>query len=69
MLGLFMATSRCFTCGGTGKIMGGGMIMKDCHTCDSTGKIEVGEKKEVPIIYKKKRGRPRNEIKISNETS
>lgn len=30
---------RCKTCGGSGKVMGGGMMFHDCITCDGEGKL------------------------------
>jgi RecJ-like exonuclease len=30
---------RCKDCGGSGRVMGGGMMMWDCETCDGVGKI------------------------------
>lgn len=41
-----MEKIRCKSCVGSGKVMGGGMIIKDCDQCDGTGKIYVKEKKE-----------------------
>lgn len=32
---------RCVTCHGSGKVMGGGMMMYDCDDCDGRGKIAV----------------------------
>lgn len=32
-----MAKNRCYTCQGSGKIMGGGMMLKDCPTCEGIG--------------------------------
>lgn len=34
-----MNKKRCNRCSGTGRVMGGGMIMWDCKHCDGTGKI------------------------------
>ncbi len=34
---------RCKPCGGSGRVMGGGMILADCETCDGAGKIYVDE--------------------------
>jgi len=31
---------RCKTCHGSGKVMGGGMMLQDCEDCDGRGKIE-----------------------------
>lgn len=32
-----MNKQRCITCSGSGKVMGGGMMMADCHGCDGKG--------------------------------
>ena len=39
-------------CVGSGKVMGGGMIMKSCHECDGIGKIEI-EDDEIGYLSKK----------------
>lgn len=31
---------RCIPCGGSGKVMGGGMLIVDCGDCNGYGKIE-----------------------------
>lgn len=31
--------TRCRSCQGSGKVMGGGMILQDCEDCDGRGKI------------------------------
>lgn len=36
-----MPRKRCIPCGGSGKAMGGGMILADCDHCDGHGKIDV----------------------------
>ena len=38
-----MARKRCATCYGSGKVMGGGMMMQDCEECNGAGKINVVE--------------------------
>lgn len=38
-----MSEKRCFACVGSGKIMGGGMIMKDCPHCAGSGFIAIRE--------------------------
>jgi hypothetical protein len=35
-----MTMQRCTPCGGSGRVMGGGMIIKDCEECDGRGKIK-----------------------------
>lgn len=32
---------RCMSCNGSGRVMGGGMMMHDCDNCEGRGKIEV----------------------------
>lgn len=36
-----MAKKRCNSCVGSGRVMGGGMMMQDCEHCDGLGKIFV----------------------------
>lgn len=36
-----MPKKRCMPCGGSGKMMGGGMLLADCDHCDGYGKIDV----------------------------
>ena len=38
-----MAKKRCLACVGSGKVMGGGMMMHDCEVCDGLGKIFVAD--------------------------
>ncbi len=38
-----MTKIRCKACVGSGKVMGGGMMMADCDECDGVGKIYVEE--------------------------
>lgn len=38
-----MPITRCMNCNGSGKLMGGGMIMIDCDTCFGKGKISDGK--------------------------
>jgi hypothetical protein len=38
-----MPKIRCKPCGGSGRVMGGGMMLADCETCDGAGKIYVDE--------------------------
>lgn len=54
---------RCVPCGGSGIVMGGGMMMKDCFECDGRGKIHEEEKIPLTAIEnnKPKRGRPKRE--------
>ena len=34
-----MPTKMCIPCAGSGKVMGGGMMIKDCDQCDGRGKV------------------------------
>lgn len=34
---------RCIPCCGSGRVMGGGMIMSDCDHCEGRGKVKVVE--------------------------
>lgn len=54
---------RCMPCAGSGKIMGGGMLIQDCVSCDGLGKLEKDLKtreaesyskaiKEIKALYK-----------------
>jgi len=38
-----MTLKFCVPCGGSGKMMGGGMIINDCSQCNGRGKTEVIE--------------------------
>jgi hypothetical protein len=38
-----MTKKRCIPCGGSGRVMGGGMMMNDCEHCDGLGKIIVSD--------------------------
>ena len=38
-----MAKKRCIPCGGSGQVMGGGMMLTDCDDCDGYGKIVIKE--------------------------
>ena len=35
--------TRCLPCAGSGRVMGGGMMMADCDICDGVGKVKVVE--------------------------
>ena len=35
---------RCWACGGTGDIMGNGMMMKECHHCEGFGTLDTEPK-------------------------
>jgi hypothetical protein len=37
--GFDMAKKRCNTCVGSGRVMGGGMMMWNCEICDGSGKV------------------------------
>lgn len=44
-------SKRCWACGGTGDIMGMGMIAKDCHVCDGFGTINESKVKvNEPVV-------------------
>lgn len=34
---------RCIPCGGSGKVMGGGMMLQDCDHCHGAGKVIIEE--------------------------
>jgi hypothetical protein len=36
-----MTKKRCIPCGGSGRVMGGGMMMTDCEYCNGAGKVEL----------------------------
>lgn len=38
-----MPSKRCSICSGSGKVMGGGMMLWDCDDCDGNGKILIIE--------------------------
>src|SRR5690242_1838328 len=38
-----MPITRCMNCNGSGKLMGGGMMMIDCDNCFGKGKISDGK--------------------------
>lgn len=38
-----MKKTRCTPCSGSGRVMGGGMMMADCDICDGEGKIRFVE--------------------------
>ena len=42
-----MTKTRCKTCVGSGKVMGGGMLLSDCDDCDGVGKIYTKEPVEI----------------------
>lgn len=45
-----MAKRRCNTCVGSGKVMGGGMMMHDCDDCDGKGKIYFEDKDDLEAL-------------------
>ncbi len=47
-----MTLKRCSLCVGSGKIMGGGFMMKACPECDGIGKIEI-EEDDIGYLEKK----------------
>lgn len=41
---------RCKPCNGSGKVMGGGMLLSDCDSCDGVGKTyPLAEHKEIKL--------------------
>lgn len=49
-----MARKRCTYCQGSGKIMGGGMLLQDCDECYGTGKVEIiDEEKDIEYLVSK----------------
>ncbi len=47
-----MAKIRCKACVGSGKVMGGGMMMNECDVCDGSGKIYDHEASRMQSIKK-----------------
>jgi RecJ-like exonuclease len=47
-----MALKMCIPCAGSGRVMGGGMMMKDCDQCDGRGKIQYVDD-EIDYLAKK----------------
>ena len=46
-----MELKKCRACAGSGKIMGGGMMIKDCHECNGIGKIsEIKPEPDIKTI-------------------
>lgn len=38
-----MSKQRCIPCGGSGKVMGGGMMLQNCDHCEGSGKKSAYE--------------------------
>ena len=38
-----MKKTRCNVCNGSGKVMGGGMMMRKCYECSGTGRVVIPE--------------------------
>ena len=36
---MIITSKRCTPCGGSGKVMGGGMMIHDCQPCKGSGKV------------------------------
>lgn len=53
-----MSTVICITCGGTGKVFGGGYMKVDCYSCQGLGKVTQAEKKELIVEEVKKKSNP-----------
>ena len=47
-----MNKKRCVPCGGSGKMMGGGMMLLDCDTCDGLGKVIVPDEDDIDYLAK-----------------
>jgi hypothetical protein len=47
-----MPSKKCMVCAGSGKVMGGGMMMWDCDDCDGNGKILIIEEPKDSASYK-----------------
>jgi len=47
-----MTKRRCIPCGGSGRVMGGGMLMTDCDHCDGIGKVVVIEDEIETLLAK-----------------
>lgn len=66
-----MAKKRCIPCGGSGKVMGGGMMLVDCDHCDGIGKIIIIEEpnylaKDTDSYKKAKDGIKKLDTKLSD---
>lgn len=57
---------RCNICYGSGRVMGGGMMMQDCEECDGTGKIVFIEN-EIEELEKLKAKQDESYAKAINE--
>ena len=42
-------TRRCWACGGTGDLMGSGMMLKECHHCEGFGTLDE-PKAVTPVV-------------------
>lgn len=45
-------SKRCWACGGTGDLMGSGMMLKECHHCDGYGTLDESKTKKVVEVVK-----------------
>ena len=61
-----MELTRCKYCSGSGRMMGGGMLMKDCDQCNGKGKIE---KVEIDLPQAKKTDGYKNAKKRLKESN
>lgn len=62
-----MAKKRCIPCGGSGKVMGGGMMLADCDECDGYGKIIIKEEPDYLAKDSDSYKKAKNEIKNLDE--
>ena len=59
-----MKKTRCNVCNGSGKVMGGGMMIKDCDECDGLGYGYLAPEYPEEVKQEKvKRERNKKEIK------
>lgn len=49
-----MKTIYCRKCGGSGDILGGGMMHINCDACNGHGYIDIETDEEMPLKYNKK---------------
>lgn len=58
-----MAKKRCTPCGGSGRVMGGGMMMTDCDYCDGVGKVAIVDEDEIDTLLAKETDHYKEAIK------
>lgn len=60
---------RCMPCGGSGRVMGGGMMMMDCDNCDGYGKVTVVDDEIDYLVMKQTEGyqKAKKRLQASNE--